>query len=700
MEQQQGQIISASADRARSEPSSPAPMRRAWPWALTAGGLFAIACAAAASLGSTMVPTQRKSVHQASGAAQVVKTALRADDLALPAPMTAEEALASSIGSTTDDGECIDCNPFAATVDRRAAGDQAVAQRLAAPGLAAPVQQEWEYDTLGNITFNTHRGNYHYEDTAHPMRVTKVTGGGVGTNRVYEYDAVGNQTGRPGAKVVYNERNLPARLLRPDGTIATSFLYGARGERVRKTSSTGTITSIRGLYEAHRSSAGIAHRLIVPGVAILSYKQSGNVVVRQPERYVHTDHLGSTIAIISDDDPGTSLKAVVKEVRSYDAFGLTRSPDWKSGSYAGIAPAQSMQGYTGHNDDPELGLIDMKGRIYDPLLGRFLSADPLVSDPTATQPWHPYAYVRNNPLLYTDPTGFEDCIQRAFDGSCIGGGSGGYGPAVWDNVGETQRFGDARDTCSSGAGCFDDGRLEREYERKSAINDAQQRADSQRALKQAQEKSIKESGGNSQLQSGSGDGAGRSVMPGIGTGGPTRAKCSSKNACGTVYASRQVEMLDPEFDTDGDGAITDQEIAQYCATHGCADEVTMVAPLTPDEAFGDAERRLFRRESRENNPGWPERDRANRIDALRDWDHRWTDSERQDFMRNPDNMPHRNWYKPHMQEEFMQIRKEALEGGIYRPIETLIPYPHFPASPYNPEPEGSGGERSRRPIGL
>jgi hypothetical protein len=51
----------------------------------------------------------------------------------------------------------------------------------------------------------------------------------------------------------------------------------------------------------------------------------------------------------------------------------------------------------------------MKGRVYDPTLARFLTPDPFVSDPSATQPWNPYAYVRNNPLRYTDPSGFEEC---------------------------------------------------------------------------------------------------------------------------------------------------------------------------------------------------------------------------------------------------------------------------------------------------
>jgi hypothetical protein len=50
----------------------------------------------------------------------------------------------------------------------------------------------------------------------------------------------------------------------------------------------------------------------------------------------------------------------------------------------------------------------MKGRIFDPKVGRFLTTDPIVAAPLLGQSWNPYTYVRNNPLAYVDPSGFED----------------------------------------------------------------------------------------------------------------------------------------------------------------------------------------------------------------------------------------------------------------------------------------------------
>jgi RHS repeat-associated protein len=53
------------------------------------------------------------------------------------------------------------------------------------------------------------------------------------------------------------------------------------------------------------------------------------------------------------------------------------------------------------------GLINMNGRMYDPLLGRMLSPDNYVQSPGFTQSYNRYSYCLNNPLKYTDPTGWE-----------------------------------------------------------------------------------------------------------------------------------------------------------------------------------------------------------------------------------------------------------------------------------------------------
>ena len=66
-----------------------------------------------------------------------------------------------------------------------------------------------------------------------------------------------------------------------------------------------------------------------------------------------------------------------------------------------------QRGFTGHEHFAELGLIHMNGRLYDPVLGRFLQADPIIQAPHNAQSHNRYSYVLNNPLSFTDPSGFS-----------------------------------------------------------------------------------------------------------------------------------------------------------------------------------------------------------------------------------------------------------------------------------------------------
>ncbi len=83
------------------------------------------------------------------------------------------------------------------------------------------------------------------------------------------------------------------------------------------------------------------------------------------------------------------------------------------------------RGYTGHEHLDEFNLINMNGRVYDPLLGRFMSPDNYIQAPDYTQNFNRYSYALNNPLIYTDPSGdfvfqlFACCLGRElFNGCC------------------------------------------------------------------------------------------------------------------------------------------------------------------------------------------------------------------------------------------------------------------------------------------
>jgi RHS repeat-associated protein len=66
-----------------------------------------------------------------------------------------------------------------------------------------------------------------------------------------------------------------------------------------------------------------------------------------------------------------------------------------------------QRGFTGHEHLAELGIIHMNGRLYDAVIGRFLQADPIIQAPQNGQSHNRYSYVLNNPLSFTDPSGFS-----------------------------------------------------------------------------------------------------------------------------------------------------------------------------------------------------------------------------------------------------------------------------------------------------
>ena len=82
--------------------------------------------------------------------------------------------------------------------------------------------------------------------------------------------------------------------------------------------------------------------------------------------------------------------------------------------------AVTRDGFTGHEMLDNLGLVHMNGRVYDPEIGRFLSADPYVTLPYDGQGLNRYAYTLNNPLAFTDPSGFDPvpCLATQ-SGNCV-----------------------------------------------------------------------------------------------------------------------------------------------------------------------------------------------------------------------------------------------------------------------------------------
>jgi RHS repeat-associated protein len=95
-------------------------------------------------------------------------------------------------------------------------------------------------------------------------------------------------------------------------------------------------------------------------------------------RYFHRGYLGS-VAILTDEAGN------VAERLSFDAWGKRRFPNGQDDP-AGSLTSQTTRGFTGHEQLDDVGLVHMNGRVYDPLLGRFGTPDPMTENPFCF-PW-------------------------------------------------------------------------------------------------------------------------------------------------------------------------------------------------------------------------------------------------------------------------------------------------------------------------
>jgi len=280
------------------------------------------------------------------------------------------------------------------------------------------------YQANGNITNKTGLGAYEYD-----------------SNRKHAVVSIDNTAGL----LSENEQNITYNAFKKAKQITESYngqthkldiIYGPDQQRwkteLRKSNTLSKTSIYAGNYEKIIEGSITRQLYYLPGgvIYVKETNQSDKIY------YAHTDHLGSIMKLT--DGNGTSVFAA-----TYDAWGKQTIT---------TNTFKFHRGYTGHEHLPEFSLINMNGRMYDPIVGRFLSPDPFVQAPDFSQSYNRFAYCLNNPLIYTDPSGeffgsiftfFTQLVKTVYktvETALFHGGldpiSSGARKDAWDKIGD------------------------------------------------------------------------------------------------------------------------------------------------------------------------------------------------------------------------------------------------------------------------
>ena len=289
--------------------------------------------------------------------------------------------------------------------------------RLTEIGLGGVCTGTTAYDAYGRITSKTANGQpvfsgAVYDQTSKPHALDKaVTASGLfpltpQTVSYTGFDKVGKvKMGNDSLVYTYVYGHQRIAMEEHVGNTVRTKRYVGACERVTETM--GSLTTDRWLTYLTGPTGVYAVVVTMNGTNTL--------------HYILKDNLGSWTTITDSD-------GVVEQRLSYDAWGNLRNPETWSGSFTGTPMFD--RGFTGHEHLYNFGLINMKftvsersaklclstaercelgganGRLYDPILGRMLSPDVVIQDEQSSQAYNRYSYCFNNPLRFTDPSGY------------------------------------------------------------------------------------------------------------------------------------------------------------------------------------------------------------------------------------------------------------------------------------------------------
>lgn len=297
----------------------------------------------------------------------------------------------------------------------------------------------WSYDSFGNPNPASNLYGSYSSTPAGPCNAANevsLIGPDAGTgdpagNDVRCYDSHGNVTRlleRGNVQLVKRQESYTAydalRTVNFASSVSlhtTTWYYGLDRQRLERqdwTNSTGGGTPTTNVFIGNAeidNAAGspITVKRYIGGV-IVSQTISGGAVTATNDEYLFTDNVGSTHRIV---DPNGNLESP-NGAQWFTPFGI-RAVAATGAPVDGYTKQNfdttlTHHGFTGHEEMDQTVLIHMNGRIYDANGGHFEQADPFVQDASNLQSYNRYAYLMNNPLASTDPTGYWGVRQQGY----------------------------------------------------------------------------------------------------------------------------------------------------------------------------------------------------------------------------------------------------------------------------------------------
>ncbi|MEM9668051.1 MAG: RHS repeat-associated core domain-containing protein [Pseudomonadota bacterium] len=246
----------------------------------------------------------------------------------------------------------------------------------------------YTYSGMGNLTRKTLASRtveIQYDGQNRTRRYRDSAAGNVW--KTFTHDARGNVTDNGQISFIYDRANQPIAI---SGADTGSFVYDGNYKRAKQTINGKTIYSVYSLSGEllwrDNLDTGVAYGIIdIGGQQVWPGYVGG---------FIHTDHLGSVAMASNGGDGGLTWR------EDYTPFGEARLDP----------PANDDNpNFTGHIRDHDTGLVYAQARYYDPVIGRFLSADPVGFMAGGTRYFNRYTYTFNDPVNAKDPGG-EDVV--------------------------------------------------------------------------------------------------------------------------------------------------------------------------------------------------------------------------------------------------------------------------------------------------